>query len=393
LGLHPTRGGLRLLFLTSLLFAVLLYGIPGVLLLLILTKFLHLQFGAIPESIIFLGMAGLLYIALLALVRFTRLHLMQWRDNDSDREFILRQIFDVRQFKWINFLGIAVTAAASLVLILQGALPYAFIPLFAATLLGLLSLSGTATLVPLDPIYPDPRYDDDLYSPPEEDSDSTLSEPPEAVKRNISWSLVRDTGNLAFDHAFELAEESYASATSIPRYPKNQEGYIRYPVEGAIPEIRSLASSLRDLSIQNKLSTIEEVQSIVCMVRQIPYATDMETHNSEDYCNFPVETLYEIAGDCEDHAVLAASLLHSLGHDVALFYLDLGKSGHLALGFQYSKISNGFSMVTTGGKSYSYIETVPRSGPETGIDLGEISDAFLAKLKSAEIWPLPQMSS
>lgn len=225
-----------------------------------------------------------------------------------------------------------------------------------------------------------------MVTPPPEPS------PPKVTKRELSWRLSRDSGNLSFKEAFELTEASYSHATSVQRYPRTQEDYIRYPIEGAIPEIRRVAFALREITIANRLSSMEEVQSIINMVRQIPYVSDMETHNVDDYCNFPIETLYEVAGDCEDHAVLAACLLHILGHDVALFYLDLGSSAHLALGYQTSIVTTGFSVITDGGANYCYVETVPRAVPESGIDIGDISYAFLSDLKSAEVWPLPQNS-
>jgi len=117
------------------------------------------------------------------------------------------------------------------------------------------------------------------------------------------------------------------------------------------------------------------------MVRFIPYEFDQVTHNAPDWANFPVETVYEKRGDCEDHAILAAAVLHVLGHKVGLIWLDFPDSAHLALGYVTEQLHGPFT-VSHGGTRYAYIETVPASPDER---IGHIGAQFLSDLKRAEV--------
>ena len=47
-----------------------------------------------------------------------------------------------------------------------------------------------------------------------------------------------------------------------------------------------------------------------------------------EYPRYPVETLVDEKGDCEDFSILAASILHCMGYQTALMYVP----GHAALG-------------------------------------------------------------
>ena len=117
------------------------------------------------------------------------------------------------------------------------------------------------------------------------------------------------------------------------------------------------------------------------MVRFIPYEFDQVTHNAPDWANFPVETVYEKRGDCEDHAILAAAVLHVLGHKVGLIWLDFPDSAHLALGYVTEQLHGPF-IVSYGGTRYAYIETVPASPDER---IGHICEQFISDLKRAEV--------
>lgn len=61
---------------------------------------------------------------------------------------------------------------------------------------------------------------------------------------------------------------------------------------------------------------------------------DLTIEQDSDYVRYPLETLVERNGDCEDFCILAAALMKSIGIDVALIYLPKGdnKNAHMALG-------------------------------------------------------------
>ena len=72
----------------------------------------------------------------------------------------------------------------------------------------------------------------------------------------------------------------------------------------------------------------------------------------DEYPKFPVETLAEGWGDCEDSSILYAALMRAAGYDVIL--LELPR--HMAVGVALSKPILG-SFVVYKGKMYFYAET------------------------------------
>ena len=73
---------------------------------------------------------------------------------------------------------------------------------------------------------------------------------------------------------------------------------------------------------------VQNINYITSFVQTIEYKSDSEENNSFEYPRYPIETLYDGQGDCEDKAILTASFLYSLGYDVALLRLP----NHMAVG-------------------------------------------------------------
>ena len=82
-------------------------------------------------------------------------------------------------------------------------------------------------------------------------------------------------------------------------------------------------------------------------------AVDPKTGQIIEYPKYPLETLMEQTGDCEDQAILLASLLKLMGYEVALLILPT----HVALGIAGLNL-NGTSLVDpTTGTRYYYVES------------------------------------
>lgn len=125
---------------------------------------------------------------------------------------------------------------------------------------------------------------------------------------------------------------------------------------------------------------------IVAFVQQaIPYRSD-PYNNGWDYPKYPIETLVEQGGDCEDKAALTVALLKTFGFDAVLVSLP----GHMAAAI-YCSNCNGY--YTYNGKRYAFIETT-----ETGWNIGQVPQdskyagatildtASLAKYKREDVY-------
>jgi hypothetical protein len=89
----------------------------------------------------------------------------------------------------------------------------------------------------------------------------------------------------------------------------------------------------------------------------------METKQKEEYPRYPLETLWDGVGDCEDSSILAAAILDATGYDTVL--LQFGN--HMAVGVAETK-SDEFSGdgYIYNEKKYYYLETTG-AGYEVGV--------------------------
>jgi len=85
----------------------------------------------------------------------------------------------------------------------------------------------------------------------------------------------------------------------------------------------------------NKKTAPQKINFIADFVHDLEYKKDVIVNETNEYPNYPIETLFNrIMGcDCEDKAILIASILDSLNYSVALFRLP----GHMAVGVQLSE--------------------------------------------------------
>ncbi|MDK2975509.1 MAG: hypothetical protein PWP08_1880, partial [Methanofollis sp.] len=100
-------------------------------------------------------------------------------------------------------------------------------------------------------------------------------------------------------------------------------------------------SSIRD---ERGLDSDRYLELIAAFVQSIPY----EDHPAGAPPKFPVETVAERAGDCDDRSLLLAALLARAGYDVVL--LDFTADSHMGVGVAAD--AN-----TYGSTGYAFIET------------------------------------
>ena len=96
------------------------------------------------------------------------------------------------------------------------------------------------------------------------------------------------------------------------------------------------------------------------------------TTRIDDYAKYPLETIAEGGGDCEDHAILAATLLSAAGEDAAVINIPATGSndGHVFAAVRV-RDSDGLSVIRLGRQVYAMIETT------TPCAIGKISAEWL----------------
>lgn len=130
--------------------------------------------------------------------------------------------------------------------------------------------------------------------------------------------------------------------------------------------IRNLVQSFRIGGEKHGFSETDNVYNIISFVQSLRYEYDIKSKHEEDYVRYPLETLVDGEGDCEDMVILAASILYEMGYGVMLVNLP----EHLALAVKCSENFPG-TYYEYEGNRYYYLEMT-----NVGWDLGQIPPRY-----------------
>lgn len=141
--------------------------------------------------------------------------------------------------------------------------------------------------------------------------------------------------------------------------------------------IDNLVQQINSAALESGFTEVQKLNFVISFIQSLPYTVDIETTPYDEYPRYPVQTLFDRGGDCEDTSILAAALLDRMGYDVALLLLE--NAQHMAIGVS---ISVGYgSYYDYDGKKYYYLETTGQ-----GWQIGQIPPSITDTL--AQIYPL-----
>ncbi|MBE6522075.1 MAG: zinc-ribbon domain-containing protein [Thermoplasmata archaeon] len=199
----------------------------------------------------------------------------------------------------------------------------------------------------------------------------------ENVTHKYSWKYNVDKWYSFFTDFFSLnnSSDSFTWDLSFKWYYKYYSDPIPRNINGAADRIddfvtsddswiKSLAKYLNNQS--SSMSDIERVNYVLKFVQSFEYQYDKDGKNVQDYWKYPAEILWEQKGDCEDHAILFATLMEAMGYDAVLYYVYCYDSSgnftaaHLATGVAVSGASG--TSTTFQGKTYYYCEATSDAG-------------------------------
>lgn len=157
------------------------------------------------------------------------------------------------------------------------------------------------------------------------------------------------------------------SRTRYEEYRRKERfagAWNRY-AEEEMPEVRALAFEFQRLFNQQKWSTYNQAYDVLKFVQAcFPYSSDQETTGHEDWPRYPIETLVDGTGDCEDLAVLCAAVIARLGFPTVLLLYPR----HLAFGVAGAEgLKGDYLTDPRSGRRYFYGEAT-----SNGWRLGEI---------------------
>lgn len=177
--------------------------------------------------------------------------------------------------------------------------------------------------------------------------------PANVIEQKFSWSVPELNENFTYDPSFNGNLLTYARnteyITSEGAYDYTK--YVYDPINTAI--IKKTADKFRNFANKNGYNEEQLISIVISFVQNFTYEYDSDFIGEEEYVKFPFETLIDGKGDCEDTALLLASLLKELGfnsgfvlypdHMLALLDVTITEEGRF-----YFEIENGtYFMIET----------------------------------------------
>ncbi len=130
------------------------------------------------------------------------------------------------------------------------------------------------------------------------------------------------------------------------------------------PVVETIADQFRSIAAENNFSDKQTAECVIAFVQNMKYIND----GTYEYPRYPVETIIDKGGDCEDTAILLDAILRALGVDCVL----LSPAKHMGVGIAMDGVQFGTSFPYA-GKQYFYVETTS-NGWEIGDYPAHLSD-------------------
>ena len=154
-------------------------------------------------------------------------------------------------------------------------------------------------------------------------------------------------------------------STDLYDYYRNDREHLAYVYQfndGEVPpnyysfmlseHDRPLMHALAQEFSRYALTEKDQIELALSFVQSLPYAFDTDSKDEDEYVRYPVETLVDGCGDCEDKVALLVALLYEMDKDFVLLVLP----EHMALGVHCDEIE-GHRYLLYQGKKYYFMET------------------------------------
>ena len=193
------------------------------------------------------------------------------------------------------------------------------------------------------------------------------------VQQYYQWEHKWETWEWTLDIPLSI----YAEYLERPR-PESLSGWVDMAKDDEDDYyIDQMVQQINTAALEKSFTEGEKLNFVVAFVQNLPYTADNVTTPYDEYPRYPIETLFDRGGDCEDTSILVAALLDRLGYDVALLFLE--DAQHVAVGVYLTNTYGAYYEYDE--KKYYYLETtVP--GWEIGVIPPSYSDT------EAHIYPL-----
>ena len=173
----------------------------------------------------------------------------------------------------------------------------------------------------------------------------------------------------------QIPRALYENYKQLPRRPTtNYSVYVTHPSDDVYLDL--LVKEIKRAAREAGYTADETVEFAATFVQSLPYTVDSVTTSYDEYPRYPVETLVDNGGDCEDTSILLAAIVDRLGYGVVLIMLPQ----HVAVGIASEGRLDG-TYYSYSGREYYYMETTGE-----GYKIGEIPEVY--RSAKASVYPM-----
>ena len=149
----------------------------------------------------------------------------------------------------------------------------------------------------------------------------------------------------------QIPRSLYDYYKQLPRLrTTNYSVYVSHPLDDEY--IALLADEIKEAAANAAYTDYETVEFAAAFVQSLPFTDDSVTTPYDEYPRYPVETLVDNGGDCEDTSILLAAIVDKLGYGAVLIMLPQ----HVAVGVAGEDTIEG-TYYKYDGRSFYYVET------------------------------------
>lgn len=167
------------------------------------------------------------------------------------------------------------------------------------------------------------------------------------VTINYLWSYNSESQEVTLEIYYSDIENYISS--EIQRNQGTEE-HAKLFVTADDQYIKSLADQITKKT--NLMTDIEKGEYLLSFIQSFEYVEDSIYEETNEYWKFPLETLFDTCGDCEDLSILYCSIAKNLGLDCALLIYY----SHVAVGVYIDGkgSENGYYYCETSSNVYSF---------------------------------------
>src|SRR4030042_4816959 len=188
----------------------------------------------------------------------------------------------------------------------------------------------------------------------------------EYYNKTFTWTY---NGN-QWSWNLSIPKALYDAYNVVPDFTRTRNGPAGYGFLTTTQDyyMRVLAQKLNETTTSLKYNTYDQVSFILAFVQSLPYTSDNVTTRFDEYPRFPIETLVDDGGDCEDTSILFATITLIMGYGTVY----INPPDHYAVGILGDNLHGTYWTYPEGSnKTYHYCET-------TGDNfmIGQLPDEF-----------------